>query len=239
MSDAPTSIPWKRLTAEGGAIVLSILLAFAIDASWDERQERVEERETLEALQSDFESNREAASNVISIHATFEDRVARLARMTRQEVLALPEDSVGPLIAALAAPGTFDPATGTVDALIGAGKLGLLREAELRQALTRFLSLVEDAQEDSRYMQQFAVKVWEASVSHGGPWKTPLDVRRPGQMEFLATPSHETLARIHADQSLMGLARQMRYSAWVYVGEVEAVLDQVDRVLELIQASLD
>ena len=58
-------------------------------------------------------------------------------------------------------------------------------------------------------------------------------------MEFLATPSHETLAQIHADQSLMGLARQMRYSAWVYVGEVEAVLDQVDRVLELIQVSLD
>lgn len=36
-----------KLFREGVVIVASILLAFAIDAWWDERKERVEEREIL------------------------------------------------------------------------------------------------------------------------------------------------------------------------------------------------
>ncbi len=33
------TIEWKRLITEGGVIVVSILLAFAIDAWWHERQQ--------------------------------------------------------------------------------------------------------------------------------------------------------------------------------------------------------
>jgi hypothetical protein len=36
-------IPWKRLFVEGTAIVVSILLAFGIDAWWQDRQIRKEE----------------------------------------------------------------------------------------------------------------------------------------------------------------------------------------------------
>ena len=39
---------------EGLVIVLSILLAFAIDAWWDERQERIEEGEILHGLNQEF-----------------------------------------------------------------------------------------------------------------------------------------------------------------------------------------
>ena len=41
------TIPWKRLTVEAAAIVVSILLAFGIDAWWDARNDVVEEREIL------------------------------------------------------------------------------------------------------------------------------------------------------------------------------------------------
>jgi hypothetical protein len=34
------SIPWPRILAEGGAIVVSILFAFGIQAWWEGRQER-------------------------------------------------------------------------------------------------------------------------------------------------------------------------------------------------------
>jgi len=36
---------WARVLAEGSAIVVSILLAFGIQAWWEERQERTEEAE--------------------------------------------------------------------------------------------------------------------------------------------------------------------------------------------------
>jgi hypothetical protein len=40
------SIPWPRILAEGGAIVVSILLAFGIQAWWEGAQE-LNERLTL------------------------------------------------------------------------------------------------------------------------------------------------------------------------------------------------
>jgi len=47
-------IPWKRLAAETTAIVASILLAFSIDAWWDDRMEAQGERWLLERLRADF-----------------------------------------------------------------------------------------------------------------------------------------------------------------------------------------
>ncbi len=48
------AIPWKRLSAEGAAIVVSILLAFWIDAWWDARNDLAEEREILVGLEAEF-----------------------------------------------------------------------------------------------------------------------------------------------------------------------------------------
>jgi hypothetical protein len=47
-------IPWTRLIAEGLAIVVSILLAFAIDAWWEQRQDTAEERRILVSLRDEF-----------------------------------------------------------------------------------------------------------------------------------------------------------------------------------------
>ena len=53
------AINWKRIAVEAAAIVVSILLAFAIDAWWDDRQERIEEREVLLGLKSEFSRYRD------------------------------------------------------------------------------------------------------------------------------------------------------------------------------------
>jgi hypothetical protein len=52
-------VPWVRIIAEGAAIVVSILLAFGIQAWWEGRQERRVELDILSGLRSDFEANRE------------------------------------------------------------------------------------------------------------------------------------------------------------------------------------
>ena len=61
-------IQWKRLSVEGVAIVTSILLAFAIDAWWDNRHERTEERRILESLKAEFLSNAELIPSYIEGH---------------------------------------------------------------------------------------------------------------------------------------------------------------------------
>ena len=54
MTDTPKP-PWKRLSLEAAAIVGSILLAFWIDAGWDQREDAARERIVLETLLSDMQ----------------------------------------------------------------------------------------------------------------------------------------------------------------------------------------
>ena len=52
-------LPVRRFLVEGVVIVLSILLAFGIDASWDEFQESRKRSALIAGLTSDFEASRE------------------------------------------------------------------------------------------------------------------------------------------------------------------------------------
>ena len=59
-------IPWPHIFAEGVAIVFSILLAFWIQAWWDERQDSSEEHRFLVALKSEIEQNLEIVEREIN-----------------------------------------------------------------------------------------------------------------------------------------------------------------------------
>ena len=48
-------IPWKRISVEAAAIVASILFAFAIDAWWEERQDRNAEQDYLLTILADID----------------------------------------------------------------------------------------------------------------------------------------------------------------------------------------
>ncbi len=101
-------IPWKRISAEGVAIVVSILLAFSIEAWWAERQERAEERGLLESLYVEFEVNRDEAAFVISVHERAIQAVATLLELSQDEILALPMEAVEEMVGSLGNPYTFN-----------------------------------------------------------------------------------------------------------------------------------
>ena len=74
------SIHWRRVLIEGVVIVGSILLAFAIDAWWDERQERSLTDRRIEALLSEFEQARaEIESEIRGVRSSYEGSTAVLA----------------------------------------------------------------------------------------------------------------------------------------------------------------
>jgi len=236
MTDGRPRIP-RRLT-EGVVIVVSILLAFGIEAWWDERGDRAEERNILEALQEEFTANRAALQEAVRIQEDARRRFGYLRGLTVEEVRSLPRDSVGVLVASLASPRTFDAVRGTVDALVGAGDLGLLRSQQLQRALTSFLSVLGDAAEDAEYMAEFAIRGWEASLQHGGPWDTPLPISRDDRPTFLSEATAQDLAALRADDMVMGYGAQTRLLAWVYLGELRRLSRDVDRILELVEQEL-
>jgi len=55
----PTKLNWAAIVAEAVAITTSILLAFAIDAWWEDRQLRRDEQQVLMGLQREFDSIRQ------------------------------------------------------------------------------------------------------------------------------------------------------------------------------------
>ena len=42
LKETKDGLPWTRILVEGAVIVVSILLAFGVDALWDESQEKEE-----------------------------------------------------------------------------------------------------------------------------------------------------------------------------------------------------
>ena len=95
-------------------IVASILLAFSIDAAWEEFQARSEEAEALRALLVDFAANRAQALDVIYVHEAGHSIVGAAVRRERSATLSLAPDSVASVIVAMANPRTFDPVRATL-----------------------------------------------------------------------------------------------------------------------------
>lgn len=243
----------KGLVVEGVAIVLSILLAFAIDAGWDERKERAEEREVLESLSIEFEANRDEVASVISTHERAIQSVAKLMELREDEILALPAEAVAEMIRFLANPRTFDAVRGSVDALTSSGKLGILQDRELRQALTTFVNILDDAVEDRYYLAQTSMTVWNEMARNGGPWRTNAsgitaeDCVGPHPhracyinevLAYLPAATAQDLLRLRNNTVLMGYVNRNKINAARYAAETRQAEIQIESVLRLLEENL-
>ena len=166
-----------------------------------------------------------------------------MSSLTSDELQQDPADSLTAMVSALATPRTFDAVRGTVDALIGSGKLGILADPNLREALTSFLNMVEDAKGNEAYVSQFAVKVWEAEVKHGGPWRIDIVGLMPGSapltdLTLASVPTADVVARLRQDGELMSLSRWTQVHGSLYVGEIRRISAHIDAILSLIDLSL-
>ena len=90
MSDVK-SMQWRRLTAEAAAIVLSILLAFAIDAWWQFRGDREAEQVVLANLLVEFKRNRVELDRTLRSLTENQDAAQRLLTFTGRDLTG--EDS--------------------------------------------------------------------------------------------------------------------------------------------------
>jgi len=134
-----------RLLAEAAAIVGSILLAFAIDAWWDDRGARQQEREAIRGLAADFEAASAILSgDNLSVHDSAVAAAKALLDLTGPGPTDVSSDSLARLIPAILRLPYFRPPLGTLDALIGSGQLSLIQDDSLRSALASFPSAVVD-----------------------------------------------------------------------------------------------
>lgn len=226
-------LPWLRILAEGSAIVVSILLAFAIDAWW-QRQKQLEQVATLvTGLHSDFVASQAHAEQWMNGNRKILDALTRfrdaLAAAPAGEQVTVPLEWV---VAAVGAP-TYSPTDATLRMAVSSGQVELIENVELRIRLAEWRQQLDDTQEDELLIREIVVhhlvpalseqvrlaKAFEFDSIVGWFLDDP-DLRLDGTVQVTATPRLEG-----------ALAERVFYATFV----VDGLGDIRDRQAEILR----
>lgn len=201
---------WQRVLAEGGVIVGSILLAFALDAWWEDRQQADELRDQLAVVADEMQSARDALQMALNAHAWNAELAAALrAELARVEPGAratVPDTLLGPLFPQT----TADVTTGSLEAFIAAGGLELVPDPVVRRDLLTWRTRVEDLQDDEIHLRNFAAADLaaylraNAAVANAESWSTRLVLSHFGVAPEVA-PEKLGTVELRRDQELVNL----------------------------------
>ena len=155
----PRRISAARLAAEGLVVVVSILIAFALDAWWAERQLEREMAEDLAIV--DYE----LAENIRLVKLTI-DIMGRVVAANNTLISELQAQAESPnleiadttLYWGLFINPTLDPSLGGIDAWIAAGRLAGIDSPVLRQRLASVRGKVEDVVEEQRVARDIGLR---------------------------------------------------------------------------------
>ena len=167
MGEGARKIPWGRILAEGILIVVSILLAFGIEAWWADRDERRDEVDALRNLREDFVETAQRLTSASEGHARIRESSVRLLEMTGPTArLQISELTVDSLLMELIGGPTVFPVTATLDALMGSGRLDIISSSELRRELAAWSAARAALQEIEREAraqmdQRFLPFIWD------------------------------------------------------------------------------
>lgn len=182
-------VSWARVLGEGLIIVVSILLAFWIQAWWEGRQEAEREQHLLNALRDDLVSMQEYRES----RDPFADALLEAAR-SLLDIARSPESDVAPrevdhLLNDLTyTVGSLDQRSHVLDMLFTGGELANISSSELRQVLTdlqfAFIEEKESGDSEADFMKD---QFFPYLVSNGSlPQIWGAEDGQPGDLE------HET-----------------------------------------------
>lgn len=216
-----------RTILSGLGIVLSILLAFAIDAAWEERADRRQEAALLDGLRVEFEEN---LSQLDRMAAGFRYQDSVLVAFFDEETPETEEAArvvVEGFSPALMWADQFDANMASFEIMVNAGRLDLPTDAELRRLLWIWKRQVEDAEDDVGAFSQF---ILEGRRILG-------DLGARGIRTELRPSWREQVDRIRASHEVSALAQTVRYDRTEYSDELEVlrgtareIIERLDRV---------
>ena len=131
-------IPWPRIFAEGAAIVISILLAFSIDAWWSDRQLHDEEREVLANLLTEFNRLESEIHDSRRFYSGIRSSALALIEIGVGTRDAVDDEEIDRLFSGILFYGnTWTWISSNLDSAISSGDITLVSNSDLRQRLGR------------------------------------------------------------------------------------------------------
>lgn len=151
-----TQLPWRRILVESAAVILSILLAFAIDAAWEARQERDHETVLLSGLLFEFRSVRPDLVTRVSTARRLRHNSVILRDQMAEAAGAGPVEVPDSILMSVIGGPTFQPAINTLDAALASGKIELILDNELRNHLAQWRTILADTYESEKEVRAIA-----------------------------------------------------------------------------------
>lgn len=152
---------WRGAFMQGVAVLLGILIAFAIDAWWEEQGDRDREEALLVALGEELEANR----------AFFEDDLDRVRREHVETAEYIRDvalgsgtppsrDSVLAMLWTVSPSTVRDPQRAALDDLLSSGAFQLIRSDSIRRAIARYEQRLRHDLDSQRRANDF----WEQDL---------------------------------------------------------------------------
>lgn len=241
-------MPWGRLGAEGAVIVVSILLAFTVQALWERREERRLEVERLEALSvevADVVARIPVA--VQTIQATIASHEA-LIRQFPGNSLA-PADSLIYWLGAVGRPNAFNPPQIVLTDLMSSGGIQEVQADPVRRAIAQYESRLAAHEErldasweiwTERIQPYLEGRVSRVDRLRLGPYaRDGGPDLQPGSVPFAASPFAADYAGLFADP----VFESMLAERWMRLRQAASTRNQIETaatdLLELIDQDLN
>jgi hypothetical protein len=209
----------------GIGIIISILLAFAIDASWDAWTEGLVEEAVIEGIREEFETNLVLIDELLVEHRWADTALVAFFAAPTPDSEIEAESVVGDLTAGLLVGDLLDPSTGTLEMLVNSGRLDLISDAALRSLLWTWKRQSEDLEDDAAGMQ--------SNVRDNRLLLGRLGVR--GINTDLLPSWREQFDRLRSSQELSAQARTVLVDRRLY----QAELSTLRATTELVLAQID
>jgi hypothetical protein len=234
LNEVTSRIRGTRLLLEMLVVVASILIAFALDAWWNQRAETRSEAAHLHALRSDFEQNVSRLKELVAQEERIADASRRLLLVAVSPQTISPADSVRNLIGQVFNSGRFDPVMGAYEAVVSSGGLAQVRDDSLRLALADFASWLK-----GRYHERYSDELYFDFVRSF-----------TGQLGFSAavvasdSGAATAQAAVVAQRGLLEDARFREHLALRYLAERDVarayrgLLEKAEQVLDLTHRAL-
>lgn len=230
-------IPWSGIIAEAVAIIAGILVAFAIDAWWDERNTQDWAAAQLLAIRDEFAQNLTALDEIVRTHDSNADKLEIIVNKIRKVEYGDKISASAAVWSALIAWRTADISTGTLEALLASGRLGDIDSLEIRQSLAIWPTQVENAQEDENLARDFAEYVVAPGLLGQGILYVAYRTRPiPGSLD--EEPESDIETTVTATPELLDLATARMIHSRMASGSISELQDRIRHILVLVETEL-
>jgi hypothetical protein len=228
------TIAWRQISVETFAIVVSILLAFSIDAWWDGRKDRLQEQEILLGLEIEFVDLRDRLDRWAQYNRTGMDYIERYLS---DAVSDMHLEAIESTFAHASIANILDQG-GAIDGLNASGRLEKISDREIRARLIKWPDWLEDIHTNDLSARSYAMREITPFLSKHG---FPRAVCPEEYFYICSGPETAPAAYVHLAEDLKFRAMLINRRVWMraIARDHESAREKADEILILIKARLE